>query len=631
MIVEPMSLNSNQIKAVNWDKGHVLIRAGPGSGKTKVIAHRIAHIIEESKEKHFNILGLAFTDKAVKEMRRRVSTRILDKNRRVNIYTFHSFSIVLLRQHGHLLGIDSDFAILREESERMEILEKAIKTAGMPHQNTECKKELLRTITQLMREGNTTKDAVTVLENKKIDDAVIKGAVYKHYRQIMIENKVLDYDGVLVEMLKLLTDTPVGSIVRRIYKHICVDEFQDTNTIQYEILRNLIDPVNGILFVVADNNQTIYGWNGSNPDIIRSLQDEFNMDTLNLPENYRCPASIVSIANKLIANNPNHSGKNAISHKQDSTDNTVRVKAFDTNKDESEWIAKDISKRTIEDQRNCVILARRRDPLEMIADNLKSHGIQSYLPVRKYEFDSNQIAWLHTMLLLASARQNRKYLDKVCRLFFSLKNIELNTDNIVSKASTEGTDYLHACLYAARKENIDEQTKTFLENTLNHLADRLDVTKFIKDSFEWFDRLLEDAKPESIIKYQEEKDIFNKIIHRVKNEIGFGQVTLNSILQEMNRSSKESPPSENAVMCYTIHTAKGMEFDHVYLIGLVEEELPIWHAIKKGDQSSEMQEERRICFVAITRAQKSLTLTYPRKISSHTKNPSRFLKEMEIQ
>lgn len=629
MTVDLVELNPSQRKAVEWDDGHVLVRAGPGSGKTRIIAHRIARIIQDPTGEYCGILGLSFTDKAAREMQKRVFAIVPDIDRRICITTFHSFSIALLHQHGHLLGIRSDFVILAE-IERTDMVEEAIKEAKIQHQDERIKKYLLSIIRQLMQEAITVEDATAVLRKKGINDAEMIGAVYEHYRKLMIKNNTLDYDGILVETLRLLTTTPVGPLIRRIYKHVCVDEFQDTNTIQYEILCNVVDSTIGMLFVVADGNQAIYGWNGANPSILDLLSNGFNMKVLDLPENYRCPPSIISIANKLIARNYDYNVMAAVPPKQDDEDNTIRVKLFETSKAESEWVAKDITQRPAEEQRGCAILARRRGLLKTIVDKLNANGVPGHMLARKDEFVSNQMVWLHAMLRLANARQSRVYLSKTCISFCSLTGAVLNVDSIVSDAMNSEEDYLHAWLRAACMGQTDDKTRLFLTNTSSGLADKLDADGFIKNSFEWFESLPKERVLHDAADYQEEKDVFDKIIRRVTDETSQEHVTLNAILREVDQSSKEPPVPEDAIMCYTIHTSKGMEFDHVYLIGLVEDELPSWQEINKGANSAEMQEERRVCFVAITRAQKSLTMTCPLEVSGYPKKPSRFLKEMGL-
>ena len=175
-------------------------------------------------------------------------------------------------------------------------------------------------------------------------------------------------------------------------------------------------------------------------------------------------------------------------------------------------------------------------------------------------------------------------------------------------------------------------TRSFLESSVSRLADRLEFWGFIDESFKWFEELPEigPASADLGADFEEEKATWCSLVDEVVSQYGREQVTLNVLLQELDLRSKTPTPPRDSVPCFTIHASKGMEFDHVYVVGLVEDQLPSWAAVKKGDDSREMQEERRNCYVAITRAQESLTLTYANRVFGWVKAPSRFLKEMEL-
>ena len=629
-MIDLSSLNENQRRAVTWDKGPILVLAGPGSGKTRVLTCRIAKLVEESPGEHFGILGLTFTDRAAVEMRRRVKEMVPDADGRVNLTTFHSFSAALLRQHGHHIGIRPDFTILSQEAERMAVLDEAIKKAGGGRWSGYDSGRLLPIVTRLTDQNAVAATAAEFIQTDDQEEAKRIGTIYGHYRSLMIRNNELDFGGLVAEALRLLTETAVGHLVRRIYTHICVDEFQDTNLAQYRILCSIVNPSTKNLFVVADDDQIIYGWNGADPERLESLRRRFGMRVLELPENYRCPLGVVEMANRLIANNPDHNKTNSIARSSDNLGGVVRVEEFDTAEEESKWIAEDIAQRPTEERRGCAVLARTRGVLKQVVEELEARGICGYLPVRKGEFVSDQMAWLHAMLRLANAKQDRTQLRRVCRSFFALDGVNLAVEDIVSDAAIADGDYLRAWLRAACRAQLDPATERFLRESVPRLADRLDAWGFIKDCFYWLDGYLQEADHASghAAEYREEKDTLGRIVDAVNDEAGHDNGTLAMLLQRLDLSSKEPPVPRDAVLCYTVFASKGLEFDHVYLARLVEDELPDWRAIKKGNESREMQEERRVCFVAITRTQKSLTLTYPRSVSGYSKEPSRFLAEM---
>lgn len=630
-MVDTSSLNENQLRAVNWGEGPILVLAGPGSGKTNVLTHRIARLVEESAEDSFRILGLTFTNKAAVEMRKRVKNLVPNVDERVNLTTFHSFSATLLRQHGHHLGIGPDFAILSQDTERMAVLDKAVERAGLAYSEDYTSSRLLPLITRLTDRNIQIDTATEYLQNEFLDKASQIGAIYGHYRQLMIENNELDFGGLITEALKLLTTTAAGRLIRRIYPYVCVDEFQDTGFAQYQILCNIVDPSTKNLFVVADGDQIIYEWNGASPERLQLLREYFGMTVLELPENYRCPSDVVTMANTLISNNSNRSKTKSIAGKPDEPNPVVRVGAFDTAEDEAGWVAKDIAGRSADVRGKCAVLARTRVALEQVVSALKTHGLHGHLYVRKDEFTSGRMAWLHSMLRLANSRQDGEQLRRVCKSFNTLEGVNLVAADIVTEATVNDRDYLRAWMRAALRDQLGSLTSSFLESSVPKLSDSLDAQGFISDCFKWFERRQEaDPEPDNDIEYKEEKDVWNTLITEATVEMGSERITLSALLQYINLRSKESPAPAGAIPCYTIYASKGMGFDHVYLIRLAEDELPNWRAVKKGNKSREMQEERRVCFVAITRTQKSLTLTYPRSVLGYEKKPSRFLTEMGI-
>lgn len=452
----------------------------------------------------------------------------------------------------------------------------------------------------------------------------------------MIEDNELDFGGLIAEALGLLQEKPaVRKQINRIYTYVCVDEFQDTNLSQYLILSNIVNSSTKNLFVVADDDQIIYQWNGANPERLNALQRYFDMPVVQLPENYRCPPEVIDIANKLIAHNLSRASDKAVllAHKPGGAGAAIRVNDFASFGDEADWVAGDIAQRPKDARANSVVLSRTRRLLKQVLEALEAQGVPSYLAMRKDEFVSGPMLWVHAMLRLANARQDREQLRRVCKSFFALEGIDLNVRDIMSAAAAEEGDYLRAWLRTAQqREQLSPETRSFLTESIPKLSDKLDFWTFIKDSFAWFEALPE-IGPESddrLTEYDEEKATWHGLVNEVVGQYGQEQVTLNVLLQELDLRSKTPSPPKDAVPCFTIHASKGMEFDHVYLLGLVEDQLPSWAAVKKGDESHEMQEERRNCFVAITRSQESLTLTYSRQVFGWPKEPSRFLKEMEL-
>lgn len=544
-MVDLSSLNANQLESVNWNEGPLLVLAGPGSGKTRVLIYRIARIIEETAGKHFRILGLTFTNKAAAEMRKRIEALVPNAGERTLLTTFHSFGVGLLRQHGHHIGLRPDFTILSQVVDRESVLDEAIGKTCTEHGEVNYRgQQLLPYVTRLLDYSVKTDDVIEFLKKRNVNGAEVIGTIYRNYRHLMIENNQLDFGGIIAETLRLLQEnTAIRKQIIRIYPYVCVDEFQDTNLAQYRILCNIVNSSTKNLFVVADDDQIIYQWNGADPNRLKGLQSDFDMSVIQLPENYRCPLEVITIANKLIEHNPCHdSGKAAlIAHKQSSNGNVIRVKNFTSFDEEANWVASDIALRTKESRCNYVVLARTRRILEQILESLASHNVPGYLAMRKDEFVSSPMVWLHAMLRLANARQDSEQLRRICKSFFDLEGINLLVKDIISDSAAAEGDYLRAWQRAVlQREQLYPQTKKFLSEAVLKLADRLDFWSFIEASFAWFEKSPETgpAFDDNITEYKEEKDTWHNLVNEVVSEHGREQVTLNVLLQGLDLRSK---------------------------------------------------------------------------------------------
>ena len=628
------TLNDNQRIAVEWKEGPLLVLAGPGSGKTRVLTYRVAQFIKDSPDKHFKILGLTFTNAAAAEMRQRIASLVSGADERALLTTFHSFTASLLRQHGHHIGLQPDFTILVQESDRLSLLDEAIK-AGYPEAGSSSE-QLLPLISRLIENDIAPSKALQALKKTSLGDSANIAKVYTAYRELLISRNSLDFPTLIAEGLALLRDQPgVRKQVQRVYPYICVDEFQDTNLIQYQILRKIVHPETRNLFVVADDDQMIYQWNGASPERLKELQSDFNMDLIQLPENYRCPAEVVECANKLIRyNSQRFEEKHQLKPQKNSPSTSViTLKHFQDFPDEAAWVAANIAERPKANRNRCVVLARTRKLLDQVISAFESQGLTGYLAVKKNEFESTPLQWLHSVLRLANAHNSRDHLRKVCKSFYSLEGIDLNVKDVIARSAAEEGDFLLGWIKSALDQpKLSSDVRTLIKKPVTDLAERLDFWSFEKATFEWLDGLPDILScPKDIFdEYDEEKKTWCSLVREICNQHGRDNVSLHLLLQELDLRSKSPMPPKDGIPCFTIHASKGLEFDHVYLVGLVEDQLPSWAAVKKGDNSREMQEERRNCFVAITRTQETLTLSYSNRVHGWPKWPSRFLKEMEL-
>lgn len=640
-MIDLSSLNENQREAVLWDQKPLFVLAGPGSGKTRVLTYRIARILEQSAGQHFRILALTFTNKAAAEMRNRVEKLVPEELNRVRLTTFHSYAAELLQQHGNHLGLRPDFQILSNDVDRLALLDDVLGelrkdlTYALPEHFKAT--QLLPAITRLLERCIKSDQAENELQQNNVENAEPLAYVYAKYRDALRRTNSLDFPSLIAESLELLTGFSfLVKHIRKVFKHILVDEFQDTNSSQYRILSLIAEPDPSTLFVVADDDQIIYQWNGASPKRIKALRDDFGVSELQLPENYRCPSLVIELANSLIEKNLNRSaGKKPLkAFKKGESNDAVRVYQFDTLDDEAVWIAQDISARCEKGQSNCAVLARTKRLLEVVGGKLEDAGVPVYYAARKDEFKSAPLRMLHAILRLVNSSEDKQSLARLSKAFFELEGISIELAPVLSRASADGKDLLHSWLDdVKRRDTLEERTRKLLEKDIRPLINSLNYRGFAEKLFNWALACQNSSEPDenAFNEFEEEQEVWNILLAEITKKFEGEDVGLHQFLHELDLTSKTPPKPPEAIPCFTIHASKGMEFGHVYLMGLVEDQLPSWAAVKKGDNSLEMQEERRNCFVAITRSQESLTMTYSTQVFGWMKQPSRFLSEMGIQ
>ncbi len=629
-------LSTIQQKAAEWGEGPLLVLAGPGSGKTRVLTCRIARILDSSKGKNFRILGLTFTNKAADEMRTRVTNFVPGEEGRLFLGTFHSFCTDILRQHGTHLGIKPSFQIYAQKSDLQAVLDEAAKKVIREHPEIDEKlaKSLQPVIDSLKSRLISPADSGKYIAHE--DTAKRIALVYPAYELDLANRNALDFNSLIMKAHELFTRFPaLAQRYRVAYPYICIDEFQDTNEAQYRFIQALTGGKHTNVYVVADDDQIIYQWNGASHKRLNEFRKDYSPDTIQLPMNYRCPPEVVEIANNLISNNflrtPN---KKPLQAFRPSTDpNAVRLlPCFRNQADEMEEIAGDIRKLHAKHLGAVVVLGRNRKLLETAEAALRDEGLPAVISQRKDEFESSPLLWLHSMLRLTSDKQDQKSLEAICGSFAQLTGIEIDPSDVLSESLSSNLGYLQDWIKVVRKEQISPLIKEAIDKSNLFLGAGKDFRSFSKFAFDWFSHLAkaqqdsEDPDNEVFARYEEEKRVWDDLVREISSSLG-ADITLEAFLQELQLHSKEPLPQPNTVTLMTIHGVKGKEFDHVYLIGLVEDELPSFQSRNKGDDSPEMEEERRNCYVAITRTIKTLTMSYAEYYRGWKKEPSRFLEE----
>jgi DNA helicase II / ATP-dependent DNA helicase PcrA len=292
-------LSRIQRKAAEWKDGPLLLLAGPGSGKTRVLTCRIAQLLRATPGESFRILGLTFTNKAADEMRDRVERFAPGQGMRLFLGTFHSFCADVLRQHGSHIGIEPDFKIYSQESDLGSILSDATRATGGTAPRVENTRRQLSVISRLKSRLIPPDEAASRFSDEERGARI--AAVYAAYEDALSARNALDFNSLLMKTYQLLHKFPnLAKRYRAVYSYICVDEFQDSNLAQYLLVTSLTGSEKTNLFAVADDDQIIYQWNGATHKRVETLIAQYSPSVIQLPTVYRCPAKVVSMANRLI-------------------------------------------------------------------------------------------------------------------------------------------------------------------------------------------------------------------------------------------------------------------------------------------------------------------------------------------
>ncbi len=632
-------LSPIQKETVEWDESPLLVLAGPGSGKTRVLTCRIARILDSSHDKNFRILGLTFTNKAADEMRSRVVNFVPGQEGRLFLGTFHSFCADVLRQHGTHLSINPNFHIYSQDVDLQAVLNDAVEKAKeISDVVSDLDEKTLPVIQRLKSRLILSEHCREVFRDREFGERM--AVVYPAYEAELAKRNALDFNSLILKAYQLFTKFPAfAKRYRTVYPYICIDEFQDMNSAQYSLIRALTGNQHRNLFIVADDDQIIYQWNGASYKRIVEFMNYYSPRVIQLPMNYRCPPEIVELANNLIRHNFLRTAdkKPLEAFRPSLSKDTVRLLPIFPDFDaEVTGIAKDTKRLHSGDLGSVVVLGRSRKLLEGAERALRNEGIPAVISQRKDEFQSTPFVWLHSALRLANDRQNFSHLEAVCGTFAQLTEVEVESEDVVVHAQGSSLGYLEHWIRLVRQKTSNASVRKVINQTLQYLAAGRDFRTFSRFALDWFSKLSEtqqeaDSDPiaEVFARYEEERSVWEELMREITESLG-ETITLEAFLQELQMHSKEPSPKPNTVVLMTIHGAKGKEFDHVYLIGLVDDELPSFQSKKKGDDSPEMEEERRNCFVAITRTIKTLTLSYAERYRGWSKEPSRFLFEMGL-
>lgn len=469
---------------------------------------------------------------------------------------------------------------------------------------------------------------------KQYDTDSIK-LLYTYYEEELTLRNCIDFSSLILKSYQLLSKYPIiASFYKRVYPYICIDEFQDTNQGQFQLITHIIGEKDHNIFIVADDDQIIYQWNGADYQRLMEFKNRYCPEIMQIPTNFRCPPEIVKIANNLIQHNRNRMQchEPGIPYKMEHSENTVKIlKGFHTFEDEIKGVTTDILSLQVSLD-DVVILARTRKLLDKFHIYLQKQNIPSVIVQRKDEFESIPMVWLYSILTLLHEPLNKRSLEKLCGTSYQIYSEYYDPDEIIQMSHENQMNYINNWLELATLHH-SHFNDSILSMIKEYLDGRRDIIMLIENTLEIIDINIigkkEDSPSFDYPNYVEEKKVFLDIVQKIRHQHG-KNMKIGLLLQELKLYSKETPPTPQDIQLMTIHGSKGKEYDYVYIIGCVEDEIPSYYSIREGHDSSEMEEERRNCFVAITRTKKVLTFSYAKNYFSHLKKPSRFLSEMGL-
>ena len=624
-------LNTNQRTAAQWNEGPLLVLAGPGSGKTATLTARVARLVEQGQDESFRILCLTFTRKAATEMRERLLNLVPDAKDRVLLTTFHSFATDILRQHGSHFGFSPDFEIL-EEAERVGIVKSALEEKAGEFTKFVSAEKALTAIDFLLRNVIPDDKVPTLLKDAEAGQQL--QLLFARYKELLKQQNCLDYGAILYFCEELLRERPrVSKQLRTVYRYICVDEFQDTNVAQFRMLRAIAPDRDANVFIVGDDDQVIYQWNGASPRRVKELEQHYDLTTIQLPENYRCPPEVVALANALIVHNGERSPdkKPLLSMKAGTGANPIELLSFDDDQKEASGIAERVAARLQSGTcpSDIVVLARATKLLERVQQALGALSVPSHVQRRKSQFESAPLRFVVAALKLALVRSDEDLAATVTKALSDCVEQDASGEDLAGFSAALNGDQLEALgALVAASDSVPQELRQAVASLVQGR-----YAQFIQLALAYFDSVERAGQRdgnEQYAEYATERTVWRSILREIGGEDDAYSLSLGQFLQELALANKTPEAPSNVVRCLTVHSSKGLEFQHVYLVGMAEDQLPSFQSKKAGDDSREMQEERRNCFVAITRAVETLTMSYGQRYNGWRKQPSRFLFEMGL-
>ena len=622
------SLNLEQKTAVEHQKGPLLVLSGAGTGKTRVLTARFVYLVKNFKIDFNKIIAVTFTNKAANEIKSRVNTEIGLDISSPWIGTFHSIFAKFLRKHSLVVGLKSNFSILDTEDQK-KLIKQTIEYCKL---NNDINENIYLNEIQNLKDNK-----ITFLEKNQItkfSSLESISEIYEIYQKRLIEINAVDFGDILLHSYTILFSNEDLRLTYQNYiEHILIDEFQDTNLIQYDLIKLILNK-NKNLFCVGDDDQSIYAWRGAKIENILNFPDEFNCSVIRLTKNYRSTNSILTAASNIIKNNKNRLGKDLLSYNEKIKDQKIVLKSFYSQEEESLWLAENISNKFNENE-SYGILVRLTAQMRSIEDKLIKFALPYEIIGGPRFFERKEIKDILAYLKLSNSYEDDLSFERIINLpkrgigDQSLKTI-IDYSREQRLSFFNGLDQM--IINNLLPASLVSKTIPFLEiiKKINNLINKTsleDVGIFLIEETGYL-KMLENEKNK--LKQIENESRIDNLKEFVNALSEFNSI--DDFLEHVGLvNENQKKISKNSIKLMTLHAAKGLEFDHVYLPGWEEGIFPSSRALDQNSNKS-LEEERRLAYVGITRAKYDLNLSYATSRYTYGINnyslPSRFLSEI---
>ena len=625
-------LNDKQYEAVVNTEGPCLVIAGAGSGKTKVLTHKIAYLIDEKGVLPWNILAITFTNKAANEMKERIEGLVGDVAKDIWMGTFHSVCVRILRRFIDRIGFDSSFIIF-DTSDQRTLIKACIKNIGLDDKmftDRSVQSEISNAKNEMLEPDQYTLRANGDFRKEKI------ALVYEMYQKRLKENNAIDFDDIINYTIKILMDNPdVLEYYSDKFKYVLVDEYQDTNKSQFTLV-TLLASKNGNITVVGDNDQGIYSFRGADISNILNFERDFpGTKIIKLEQNYRCTGNILKAANSVIKNNEVKYKKQLWT--ENDVGNLPKVYSAKNEYDEGTYIATQIEHLRREEKYNYsdfAILYRMNTQSRAIEEILRREGIPYKIIGGLKFYERKEIKDVISYLRLIQNPSDNISLKRVINE--PKRGIgKTSLDNIEKLAEETGISMYeiikNADQYGLNRVFLNSREFVNVIEELRNKKDDMKISELIKETLNksGYTKALEEENTIEAENRIENLDEFLTVAIEFEDESAENK--LSDFLEGITLSSDidNMEETDDSVTLMTLHSAKGLEFPVVFLVGMEEGIFPGYKSIS---EPKELEEERRLCYVGITRAKKNLFLTCSKQrtiFGSTSCNPiSRFLKEI---